>query len=118
MVNKVKFHPVVITAVSLWVITGIMASIEWHGISLRRIVALVAISSAVTLLGAGLQNKRLTVAGSSCVTKFVGRAIVRAPRQAWYNGYGTGADDTLKSLEATMPNIRRLDESTHDLAGR
>lgn len=109
MISKVKFHPVVIAAVSLWVITGILALIDWHGISLRRIVALVAISSALTVPGVLLHNKRLTVAGSSCVTRFVGRAIVRAPRQAEWRGYGNGMADALAGGGG---------EDTHDLTGR
>lgn len=118
MVSKCRIHPVLVVAVALWVITAAIAAVDWHGLSLRRIFGLGALSTAVMVVGLALNSKRLTSVGTRTVTRFVGRAIVRAPKQAWWNGYGTGADDTLKSMEDTLPRITLREDTTQDLAGR
>ena len=106
MVSKSKIHPVLVSGISLWILTSFIAALDWHGISLRRLIALGAIASAITLFGLALNSRRLTIVA----TRFVGRAIVRAPRQAKWEGYGEGAADALAG--------GRRDDTTQNLVGR
>ena len=105
MVTKTRVHPVLLIATGLWLATAAAAALEWGNTISSHTYAAGALATAVSIIGIALNSRRLTVVA----TKFVGRAIVRAPREAEWRGYGLGMADAL----AGGPG-----EDTRDLSGR